>query len=256
MRDNPQALTWIFLFVALASAIAVIIAALISNSNLQLPPTPTSMIQLPSVTITPTKVHAEIQPTLNLTLPFQKLSPSDYGRLLSEDSFDNDTGVWSLQKGSLIQNGMLILAPETFTVPNWDTKYSNFIFETKFQFFDPSQTEYAGISVYLREAWCLSATSKCSNQVGVSANGEVLAWRLNGSDVEQIMASTSASDFSINGANKLTVIVNESEFRIFINDVFVRAFSDSTYQHQSGNVVLDVVRTSVALDYVRIYTIP
>ncbi len=42
MRDNSRLSTWVFMFLAVASATAVIIAALIVNSGHQLPPTPIS----------------------------------------------------------------------------------------------------------------------------------------------------------------------------------------------------------------------
>ena len=161
-----------------------------------------------------------------------------------------------MQKGNLIQNGELILAPGTHTTPNWNTDYSDYIFETEFRFFG-STTGWSGMSVYLRYSNppCAGITGNCSDQVGVSTQGTVSAWRPNGTDsYDNFLSDTDATSFAPNGENQLTVIVNGNEFQIFLNHVFVRSFTDSTYK--SGIIVLDTDGTSVAFNYIRIYAIP
>jgi serine/threonine protein kinase len=204
-----------------------------------------------------------ITPTLNsisILTPPPTLSPSDYGTLQYEDNFDLDTGTWSLDKGSTIQNGMLILEAGTSTSPFWNNNYSfsNFIFETSFKYINPVQTGYTGMSVYLRFSLNCNngSTGNCDDQVGVSSNGVVLAWRqVSPNSTLQILSESSAAAFNPSGFNKLTIFVNGSEFRIFINDVFVRSFIDSTYK--SGIIVMDETGSSaVAFDYVRIYALP
>src|SRR5262249_23542357 len=61
-------------------------------------------------------------------------------------------------------------------------------------------------------------------------------------------------DFSSDGVHKLSVIVMGSDFRIFVDGTFVRAFKDSTYK--SGIVVIGADDTPLVLDYVRIYSLP
>ena len=81
------------------------------------------------------------------------------------------------------------------------------------------------------------------------------AWRPNGTDsYDQLLSDTYAPGFAPNGENQLTVIVNGNEFQIFLNQIFVRSFKDSTYK--SGIIVLDTDGTSVAFNYIRIYAIP
>ena len=197
------------------------------------------------------KTPTSVQPTQNFISPPRKLTSADYGAILYEDNFDTDTAIWSLQKGSQIQNGGLILSPGEDTIPSWNTKYSDYIFETSFQFFNIVSTDYSGMSVYLRYVPC---SGNCSSQVGVSTKGEVFAWNKAGTYTKQILPRTVASEFNFNGSNKLTVIVNGKEFQIFLNDVFVRSFDDSTYK--SGIIALDVDGASIAFDYVRIYAVP
>jgi|CXWL01.1.fsa_nt_gi hypothetical protein len=210
-----------------------------------------ALLSSPEILNSPPKVPTEIQPTQNFISPPRRLTPSDYGTLLYEDNFDNDTAVWSLQKGSRIQNGVLALSPGEATFPSWNTKYSDFIFETSFQFANTISTDYSGMSVYLRFNYC---SENCSSQVGVSTKGDVLAWNKSETFTKQILPATAASEFNSKGANKLTVVVNGKEFQIFLNDVFVRSFNDSTYK--SGIIVLDVDGASIAFDYVRIYAVP
>ena len=232
---------------AITGVFLITIAAFLSSPDLLNPHTQPSVL--------PT----DIQPTQSFSLLSQHLSSSDYGDLLYEDNFNKDTGDWSLNKGSQIQNGMLILAYQSETHPSWYKNYSDFIFETEFRFIDPPSSGWAALSAYLRymnpNSNCPGTTANCSDQIAVSSKGTVAVWRPNGTDnYEQLLADTQATDFSSNGDNKLTVIMNGSEYRIFINDVFVRSFSDSTYT--SGIVVLTADNTSVVLNYVRIYAIP
>jgi hypothetical protein len=185
------------------------------------------------------------------------LTASDYGQLLYEENFDKDTGNWSLGPGSSIRDGKLIIGPGTASSPALSTQYSDFIFETEFQFLDPKVSDYAGFSVYLRfsDPPCPGNTGNCSDQVGVSSTGDVSAWRPNGTENwDRILAPTHVSQLNLNGPNKLTVAVNGSQFRIFINNALVRSFTDSTYK--SGIFVLDTDGTATAFDYIRIYALP
>ncbi len=219
------------------------------------PPKQTPALQPgPSGTITLTETLAEIPPTQNITLSLPKLSLSDYGALLYEDTFDQDTGVWSLEKGSQFQNGMLILsAPHAATYPSWHTEYSDYVFETEFQFIGQQQSEWSAMSVYLRYSNppCPGSTQNCSDHVAVSTQGEVVAWKSNNDNVKQLLANTYASGFVPKGMNRLTVIAKGSEFRIFLNGDFVRSFDDSTYK--SGIIVLGIDYVPVAFNYIRIY---
>lgn len=183
----------------------------------------------------------------NNSLP--KLSQADYGNLLYEDTFESDTGVWSLQSGNSIQNGELILSPATSTFPNWSTQYSDFIFETEFRFIDPQSTHY--FTAYLRYSDC--SAGNCSTQVFVSSASEVAAWHI-GSDKKQLMNYTNAPQLDPKASNTLTVIVKGSEFKVYINRVFVRSFTDSAYK--SGKVVLDADESPTAVSYIRFYSLP
>jgi hypothetical protein len=212
-----------------------------------------ALLSSPELMIASPKIPTEIQPTQNFTSPPRRLTLSDYGTLLFEDSFDNDTGVWSLQKGSRIQNGWLVLSPSEHTVPLWSTKYSDFIFETSFQFADVTSRDSSGMSVYLGYVPS-PCNGNCSDQVGVGTKGEVSAWNHIDNNTRQILSTTTASEFNSNGANKLTVIVKGKEFQIFVNDTFVRSFNDST--HQPGIILMDVDGASIAFDYVRTYNVP
>jgi hypothetical protein len=207
---------------------------------------------LPGFTSTPEPISTPIK-----ILPLPTLSLSEYGALLYEDNFDQDTGVWSLEKGSQIQNGMLIIGSQTSTGPSWHTQYSDFVFETEFQFINPTQSGWNAFSAYLRftDPPCTGYTGNCSDQVAVSTTGIVAAWRPNGTDnYDRLLQDTYASAFNPNGFNKLTIIVKGGEFRIFLNNVFVRSFTDATYK--SGIVVFDTGDSPVALNYISFYATP
>jgi hypothetical protein len=109
-----------------------------------------ALLSSPGILPVAPAVPTEIQPTQSFVSPPRQLTPSDYGPLLYEDNFDNDAAVWSLQKGSRIQNGLLALSPGESTIPTWTEKYSNYVFETSFQFANVLPADYSGMSVYLR----------------------------------------------------------------------------------------------------------
>lgn len=222
--------------------ILLLVAALLSNSELFAPKL---------------NISVDVQVTQDINLLPTHLSSSDYGDLVYEDNFSTDTGIWSLEKGSQIQNDMLILASNASTHPAWSTAYTDFVFETEFQFINPPLSGWTALSAYLKyqNPPCSGVTGNCSNQVAVSSEGIVAIWRPNGTnEYEQLIADTKVSEFELNGIHKLTVIVHDSEFRIFLNELFVRSFKDPTYK--SGIVVLSADNTPVALNYVRIYSTP
>lgn len=242
----PTINSWVRVISVITGIALITTSAILANPELLISPVtaPTSSLS--------TIVPGEIQPTQNITSPRRNLTSSDYGKLLYEDTFDSDTGVWLLEKGSRIQDGLLALSPSEHTVPSWDTSYSDFIFETSFQFVNTVSTEYSGMSVYLRYVLC--ASSQCSDQVGVSTKGEVSAWSHDGAETKRVLAGTFAPDFNSTGTNKFTVIVNKSEYQIFLNDVYVRSFSNP--ENKSGIIVLDVDGTSIGFEYIRIYATP
>lgn len=185
------------------------------------------------------------------------LIPSNYGKLLYEEKFDNDTGQWSLARASYIQNGELVIGPGEASSPSINPQsFSDFIFETRFRFVDPK----SGFNVYLRYSYppCLGKTGNCSDEIGVFASiKSVLAWQPNGTDTyPQLLAATYVPQLSANDWNKLTVIANGSDFQVFINSIFVRNFDDnSTYN--SGIFVMDSDYSgATAFDYVQIYALP
>jgi serine/threonine protein kinase len=186
--------------------------------------------------------------TQQVPQPASTLTPSDYGPLLYEENFDQDTGRWTLDKGSYIQNGELIIPAGASVGPGLDAhEYNDFIFETEFRFLDPKSSTF---SVYLG-----CQPYPCSDQVGVIFDGHLLAWRPDGtSSAPQILAPTLVSQLGPNKANRLTIFVHEDEFRIFVNGIFVRSFTDSTYR--PGIFLLDADNAATAFDYVRIYAIP
>jgi serine/threonine protein kinase len=174
-----------------------------------------------------------------------------YGSLLYEEDFETDAGIWSLEKGSTIKDGELVLQPGAATKPNWHTHYSNFIYEAEFRFISPAEIHYT--TVYLHYADPPCSAGNCSTQVFVSADGSVAAWRI-GPQKVQLMNYTEVPGWDRYAVNKLTVVVENGKFTIFVNGVFVRSFEDTDYN--SGIIVLDADSAATAYDSIRLYALP
>ena len=103
-----------------------------------------------------------------------------------------------------------------------------------------------------------SESRNCTDQIGIVSDGYkgyLLAWKHNAtSSPIQILASTGISQFEPKKANQLTIFVDGDEFRIFVNGIFVRSFTDSSYN--SGIFVLDADNATTSFNNVRIYAIP
>jgi 3-keto-disaccharide hydrolase len=253
---------WIVLICVVSFCVVVVmllIARLPSHS-------PTAIVDTPQTNdrVAPTIMTESPQPTDTMTpsptdtvpLPTNTALPTftlDYGQLRYEENFDQDNGQWSLNKGSSIQNGELIIESGAASSPSRNDQYSDFTFETEFRV-DPKEPDY-DFSVYLRFSPCSGRTQNCSDQIGVSSTGSVFAKLQDGTEnIQQLLIPTRASQFNPNGPNKLTVIVEDSKFRIFINKVFVQSFTDSTYK--SGTIVLDADGAAIHVNYVRVYSLP
>ena len=68
------------------------------------------------------------------------------------------------------------------------------------------------------------------------------------------MNYTHASQLDPNKSNTLTVVVKDNEFKVYVNHIFVRSFSDASYK--SGKIVLDADESPTAVGYIRIYSLP
>ena len=198
--------------------------------------TPTPMLPSP-VTITST----EIPPTQIIASPFPILSPSDYGSLIFEKTFDDN-------------DGMRIVLSDHELFPSYPTEYSDFIFETEFHSMVPMATDFSVIYVKMRFSIspCSGFSGNSSYLIAVSGLGRVVAWRYDCGN-KQPLAETYALHLP-NSIKRLTIIAKGEEFRIFLNGDFVLSFSDSTLK--SGMLVIgnDGPNTLV-LNSIRIYSV-
>jgi hypothetical protein len=219
--------------------------------------TPIPSIPIATKTVIPILPTATNTPTVTPT-QLRKLAESDYGALLYEENFNKDTEIWVLEGDSVIRNGELRIAPLSagrFDFDGQPTKYtfSDFIFETQFRHLNP--TGSSEISIYLRFQVPPCAEWNCSIQLWVSGDWKALgARRINGDEAERITGNISAPELSSKGWNKLTVIVKDDQYQVFINDVFVKSFTDSTYKQ--GSIILGGGADGATYDYVRIYELP
>lgn len=202
-----------------------------------------------------TTINTEISVTPTVSnLSVSKLKQSDYGKLLYEDNFDKDNETWALQNGSIIKEGTLILQPNTSASPYSDNQYSDFIFETAFRHINPagnSETDF-----YLRQQVPPCPGWNCSIQIWGSGDWKTLGARRVMSDgvATRILSDSATPQLSSTDWNKLTVIVKNDEYKIFINDIFAHSFTDSVYK--TGKFALASNPGSTAFDYVRIYALP
>lgn len=95
----------------------------------------------------------------------------------------------------------------------------------------------------------------CSIQIWASGDWKALgARRINGTESIRILSDISTVSLSATDWNKLTVIAEGDKYSIFVNNAFVRSFSDSTYK--SGTLVLASSTGATAFNYVRVYNLP
>lgn len=178
------------------------------------------------------------------------------GALLYEDTFDSSSG-WNVEEGMTIENGNLVIRPGYDAVPKNPVQYADFVFES--QFYIPGS---GSMAFYLRHQRPPCADWNCSIQIALyfdSGYQELAARRFLGDRPTQqfdIMKTGLTSLRPLNW-NKITVQAKGNEYSIYINDIFVLNFSDSTYA--SGSFIIDNAPNSsgeIKLDYIRTYQIP
>jgi hypothetical protein len=177
----------------------------------------------------------------------------EYGELLYEENFEQDTGAWSFKYGSSITNGELIIASRTDAGPRTAGQYSDFVFETEFRYLDTEAKN--GNSFYLRHNPCPGWN--CSIQISIDADLKtVIARRMNGEKpAEDLIPPIFIENLTVNEPLKLTVVAEDDSFKLFLNGTFIGVFSDTTYH--SGGIIMDNGGTGpVAIDYLRIYDLP
>lgn len=215
----------------------------------------------PSPKNTPQVISPSNSPTTNSQTETFTKSTISYGRLLFEENFDTPPDSWDLG-GNRLDSGNLIMSPNNDLVPfgfgnSEPPVYSDFIFEVQFSF--PKDSN--GIEFMVRSQYPPCAGWNCSIVVVTDRPyNNIVAYRWeNGEHGDSIAINYSITPSKINLLpdqwNRITIIANGIQYKVYINDYFIMTFTDSKYTE--GTFMLNNPGPSeVKIDYIRFYDLP
>lgn len=183
-----------------------------------------------------------------------------YGNLVFDENFDFPPTSWDLE-GNRLDSGNLIMSPTIDVVPfgfgnSEPPIYSDFIFEAQFSF--PKDSK--GIEFMIRSQYPPCAGWNCSIVIVTDRPyNNVVAYRWENGEHGDSIALTPIVPAKINFLpdqwNRITIIANGIQYKVYINDYFIMTFTDSAYS--TGTFMLNNPGPSeVKIDYIRYYELP
>ncbi len=180
-----------------------------------------------------------------------KLTLSDYGELLYQDTFEGATGDWSLPKNVSVKDGKLIIGAGGASFPSSATTYDNFIAEITFQYSE-SNSSTAYFNTYFRESIC--GNKLCGYQISIASDGTYGATKYIDPDFVRLLTPTITYQLTPNQANTLDIVAKGSVIKIYVNKFFIGEFVDSTYNN--GKFHFDADFGIAEVDEFKIYALP
>ena len=184
--------------------------------------------------------------------------PLVYGQLVYEEDFERDDETWSLQGHSHIQNGQLTIAPGTGAAPISEEEYTDFIFELTVQPVTDAPNGELSLFLHFQAHQC--PIPNCGIVISVNHAQQVLTVRkITTTGSTRLVSNVTVPALSTENWNKVTAVVRDSTYSIFVNGSHVTIFNDTTYQ--SGTFLLwsegdGQERTALSINSVRVYTLP
>lgn len=215
---------------------------------------------LPSQNNPVTETPSVNSPTPNSPVDTLSKSTISYGKLLFEENFDTAPDSWDME-GNRLDSGNFIMGSTIDLVPfgfgnSEPPVYSDFIFEVQFLF----QKDSKGIEFMIRSQYPPCAGWNCSIVVVTDRPyNNVVAYRWENGEHGDSIALTSIVPAKINFLpdqwNRITIIANGIQYKVYINDYFIMTFTDSAYS--AGTFMLNNPGPSeVKIDYIRYYELP
>lgn len=262
--------------VLVASCVSPALPTPVAVTATPMPPTPTVAPPTATDTLIPTGTPAPTATPTNTPIPTATTTPTNTPTpaptptatntptptptptLLFQDNFDDNRYSWLLHPGVWIEGGSLHTLPEEGNetwVLGTLLNIQDFRYETQVTRIDPGAAPQGGPNLRFRSSPDGQQFYECGLHGPRGYEFEVVDRSLTPEVWRNVKWVDMSSIDPGRTTHKLAVVARGNTFELWVDDVFIDSFTDSTYS--SGEIGLGFPgNTHLAFDYVRVWALP